>query len=546
MSALTSSLKPTQANRRRRVRHQIQTPAYASFTVESKGAMLELHEVVNISEDGVSIQCSAPLEIGKVVNLCLDLAECSDHIYTTGQVFWSNSAGRAGLRFSELRPLSLFRLREWLFLNAMAGVANTEQVVRQHVPIRPSYTDKLAAVSAVQREVEAVGADLSAALHLIASRAQTLVPASGAAVALSGADPAFMVCRASSGPEAPPVGARLQLGSGFSAECVSTGRLLRCDDSELDSRVDRESCRDLGIRSMIAVPVRVGEKSIGILEVFSGQPNAFSENDSRVLQRLAETILASVNRAARAENRPQFEAAAPADRFAPTPGSVLFASEPASAGESKDSEEKNSSGIALPRSLLILLIGAAAVIATVLGYALAPWIQSDLAPWIQNKIHARGSSHLQSVLASSQAPGANASVAMPSLETATIEQLQQLAEKGDSAAQSFLGLRYANGAGVRLDEREAVRWFTKAAEQGNVSAQSKLGAFYWAGRGVPANDNEAYFWTVLARANGDSASKERAMAIGSHLTRHQTAAIEQQADRWIEQRTLNGKPAPGR
>ncbi len=80
---------PVSPNRRRRVRHKIQTPAYISFTAESQGAMLDLHEIVDISEDGVAIQCHSPLEIEKTVNLCLDLADCAEHIYTTGQVIWS-------------------------------------------------------------------------------------------------------------------------------------------------------------------------------------------------------------------------------------------------------------------------------------------------------------------------------------------------------------------------------------------------------------------------------------------------------------------------
>ena len=126
MAAKTSALQPVSSNRRRRVRHKIQTPAYATFTAESKSAMLDLHEIVDISEDGVAIQCHSPLEVKTRVNLCLDLADCSEHIYTTGQVVWSHPSGRTGLRFSELSPQSLSRLREWLFVNVMAGVANGE------------------------------------------------------------------------------------------------------------------------------------------------------------------------------------------------------------------------------------------------------------------------------------------------------------------------------------------------------------------------------------------------------------------------------------
>ncbi|HLV88180.1 MAG TPA: GAF domain-containing protein [Candidatus Sulfotelmatobacter sp.] len=551
MAAITSSLKPTQQNRRRRVRHQIQTPAYASFSTESEATTLDLHEIVNISEDGVAIHCHTPLQIGSMINLCLDLAECSDHIFTTGQVVWSNSSGRAGLRFAELKSISLLRLREWLFLNAMAGVANTDAVpVHDQFPMRPNYTDTLAGVTAVQREVEGLGADLVAALPLIATRAQSLVRASGAAIALIDEDPSYMVCRACSGPDAPPVGARLQSGSGFSGECVSTGRLLRCDDTEIDSRVDRESCRALGLRSMVAVPIRVGEKSIGLLEVFSAQSGAFTESDSKVLQRLADTILAAVNRAARAESLPALEPSTPAIRFDPAPGSVLFASNPAEAPEkSEGGESTDPHGISLPRSLLMLLVGAAAVIAMVLGYALAPWIQSDLAPWVQRKVRAQSAPHLESVLASSKAPapatGASTASSGPAVETASLDQLRGLAEKGDPAAQNSLGLRYINGEGVKQSEHEAVRWLTKAAEQGNVAAQSKLGAIYWAGRGVPVNYNQAYFWSVLARAGGDQASKDRAMFVGSHLTRAQAASIEQEADHWIQQHTTNTKPPAG-
>jgi len=549
MAALTSSSsKSAQLNRRHRVRHRVQTPAYASFSADAKNPMLELHEILDISEDGVAIQCHTPLENGQRVNLCLDLAECSDHIYTTGQVIWSNADGRTGLRFSELRPLSLLRLREWLFLNAMTGASNAEETVisispepvvprSQHPvqPIRTGHTDKLAAVHAVQREVEALGRDLAGALQLLAARAQTLVHASGAAIALADKDPAFLVCRASSGPDAPPIGARLQSGSGFSGECVRTGSLLRCDDAETDSRVDREGCRALGIRSMLAVPIRVGEKSIGILEVFSAQANAFSESDSRVLQRLGETVLAAVNRAARAESLPELQPATSAEPFTARPGSVLFAAQPEQRSEAKSPDEKTTSGISLPRSLLFLLIAAAATIFGVLGYTSAPLIQK--------KLQQRGSPHLQSVLAS--APSASSSPA-PALETATAEQLAQMAEKGDPAAQNLLGLRYVSGEGVKQDEQEAVHWFTKSAEQGNVSAQSKLGSIYFRGRDVPQNLNQAYFWMALARANGDENSKVLAPLVAARLTHAQVTSIELDASRWLEQHNASAKPTPAR
>jgi putative methionine-R-sulfoxide reductase with GAF domain len=534
------------------VRHKIQTPAYATFTAEPKGrkestAILDLHEIVDLSEDGIAIQCHTQLEADRQIDLCLDLAGSAEHIYTTGQVIWTNASGRAGLRFSELSPSSTFRLREWLFVNAMTGVATAEEAklaaasAAEHAPPRPSYSDALAAVAAVQREVEALGADLAGALQLIAARARTLLRASGAALALSDAAPGFMVCRASSGSDAPPVGARLQVGSGFSGECVKTGRLLKCDDAETDSRVDRESCRALGIRSILAAPVRVGEKSIGILEAFSPQPRAFTNGDSNVLQRLAETVLAAVNRAARAGNLPLPGAPAPVP-FQPTPGSVLFASEPQEKKEEEASEEKGTGGIRLPRSYLILLICVAAVISAVLGDYLAPWIQA--------KLRERGRSHLQTVLASSPPPksGIASTARGSSIETATPEALRQMAENGDAAAENALGLRYFQGDeknGIRQDEKEAFRWFSKAAEDGSLEAQAKLGFLYWSGRGVSKDLNMAYFWTVLARARGDQANKDLATVLASGMTRSQAIAIEQRADIWLQQHPALAKPGAG-
>jgi GAF domain/Sel1 repeat/PilZ domain len=510
--------------------------------------MLELHEILNISEEGVAIQCQGPLEIGRRVNLSLDLAECAEHIYTAGQVIWSGASGRSGLRFAELPPLSLFRLREWLFLNAVAAVANADDsavaaaIAREHVPPRPSYTDTLAGVTAVQREVEALGGDLYAALQLIATRAQTLIHATGAAIALIDRNPEFMICRASAGPDAPPEGAKLQIGSGFSGECVRTGLLLRCNDTETDSRVDAESCRALGIRSMLAVPVRVGDKSIAILEAFSSQPRAFGETDGTVVQRLAETILAAINRAARAENLPPLASAPAPVPFAPTPGSVLFASEPGQENkeENKAGRESGSSvEISLPRAHLILLLMAAAAIFLALGYQTAPLIES--------KLRQRGHSTLQTVLASTQPPKpANVSSDGPSVETATLEQLRQMAEKGDPAAQNALGLRYATGDGLIVNERQAVYWFTRAAEQGNVPSQSKLGSVYFRGKDIPQNFSQAYFWMVLARASGDETSKALAPTVAGHLTQDQITSIEMDADRWLLQHRNSAKPPAGR
>src|ERR1700694_3403185 len=208
------------------------------------------------------------------------------------------------------------------------------------------YSDRSAALSDAQRGAECLGSDVDASLGLIAARARALVRGSGAAIALATSESTPMVCQASVGVNAPPVGAEFQVGSGFSGECVRTRKGLRCDDTETDRRVDRERCRVLNIRFMIVAPVRESENVIGIIEVFSCKPGAFHENDSVILQRLAEIILASLNRAPHAQNQAA-SAVAPAAR---------------DSSPRLNPEDKNLDGAGPSRASGLLLIAAAATI----------------------------------------------------------------------------------------------------------------------------------------------------------------------------------------
>jgi GAF domain-containing protein len=544
------------------VRQKVHVPAYASFGGASKNDMLDLCEILDISEVGVAVQCASPMGIDQQVELCLDLAEARGQISTIARVVWSDSAGRVGLGLSPLPDAALHRLREWLFLNAMTAAANPGSSATRPLTMpersvfRPSYTATLTAASAVQRECESLGSDIEAVLSLVAARSQSLLRASGAAIALAGNNAGTLICQASAGQSAPPVGSTLQVGSGFSGECVRTGSILRCDDTETDERVDRQSCRALGIRSMLAVPLRMDQRVIGLLEVFSAQPGSFDENDSAVLERFAETILAAVIRAAQDISPPPPPSPMP---FTAPPGSVLFAQgteertekKDASGAKDEDQDEPKVGGIRLPRAHLYLLICVAATIFLVLGFILAPLIQ----PWVQEKIQAklqaRRRNAEQTVLASSRSPAdaSKSAPAGPSFDSANLEQLRELAGRGDPNAENALGLLYAQGdekQAIKPDDNEAAAWFTKAAEHGNVSAQYKLGLLYWGGHhGLPKDTNKAYFWTVLARAGGQEGSKDLAKVLANGMTRAQAAAIEQQAEIWYQQHQPRAKTNPG-
>jgi len=527
-------LKPLPRNRRQVVRQKVHTPAYASLNGNSDDMVLDLSEVIDVSERGASIQTSSPWHMDREINLCLDLSETNSYVHTTGQVVWANQSGRIGVSFPNMSKGSRQKLKEWLFLNAMVGAANyvarhpnadegsqerpafhTQRVLGPSDEPRGDYTSTLAALAAVRREVEAQGTNLASALKLIADRSQAFTRADGCAIALT--DNAEMVCQASSG-DAPPVGAKLEVGSGFSGYCARTGFLQRCDDAETDPRVDRESCRLLGIRSMIAVPIRVGERVTGLLEVFSSKAHAFNDRDGTILQRLGDTVLAAVNREARVRSLQNRELEQPFS-FAPT-----FGQPKAFPSTDKSHDFDEAAEIGFPRRHLVLLLTAASSIVLVLAYLLTPWAIEKMHP--APTVSAAASPELTPAL-------------KPRPLTPTpplgLDEVRKRAEIGDPYEQVALATRYATGDGLPQDYNLALRWFLKAAEQGHVSAQDTLGAYYWLGRGAPKDITKAYFWSVLARAAGKEGSKHRVGFMTSQLTRAQAQAIQREANDFLRQ-----------
>jgi putative methionine-R-sulfoxide reductase with GAF domain len=142
--------------------------------------------------------------------------------------------------------------------------------------------------------------ELETALQLLAERAQYITGATGVALALPSGEE--MVCRASAGASAPPVGARLQVRSGLTGESIARRQLLRCDDAENDPRVNLETCREMGIASIVVLPLlrRSGE-ICGLFELFSDHTYAFEERDLSALERMADLTLTALDLA---EGRP--------------------------------------------------------------------------------------------------------------------------------------------------------------------------------------------------------------------------------------------------
>jgi putative methionine-R-sulfoxide reductase with GAF domain len=146
-----------------------------------------------------------------------------------------------------------------------------------------------------QSLADAARRDLGSALQLLAERAQYIMGASGVAIALR--DGEEMVCRASAGPSAPVLESRFQVDAGLTAESIRQRQVLRCDDAESDGRVDRESCRALGVKSVMVSPLLRRRQAIGVFELLAERSYAFEEHDVTALERLSEMVLTALEHA---------------------------------------------------------------------------------------------------------------------------------------------------------------------------------------------------------------------------------------------------------
>lgn len=91
-------------------------------------------------------------------------------------------------------------------------------------------------------------------------------------------------------------------------------------------------------------------------------------------------------------------------------------------------------------------------------------------------------------------------------ETALAE-WQPLAEQGSPDGEFGLGLLYANGWGVDLNDEQALKWYRLAADQGHAEAAYNLGVMYSNGWGVPQSDDDAFHWYSIAAERGFTAAQ---------------------------------------
>ncbi|HLX85380.1 MAG TPA: GAF domain-containing protein [Terriglobales bacterium] len=313
---------PPNGDRRRAVRQKLHTPVYASFNGSDTGLVVDLSELLDLNESGFAVQTSERLEPNRAVSLCLDLPETRNFIHGNGQVIWSDDSGRSGIQFSALSDASRKILKEWLFANLLIAASNhaarTEQLARHHeqeigsteletaatLATAAQRSSALSSLDEVRVQIRELGDNSEAIFQFITEAAWELTGASGAALGLrgqgqrQGLEEDQMMWRAATGAPVPPLGAGVDTEHGLSGECVRGGQLVSCDDMENDPRIDPEIGRALGIGSLMASPIVSNFRVVGVLEIFSPHPHAFTKAHGTLLDRLGELVPKSIRETA--------------------------------------------------------------------------------------------------------------------------------------------------------------------------------------------------------------------------------------------------------
>ncbi|WP_369914114.1 EAL domain-containing protein [Xanthomonas sp. NCPPB 3005] len=150
----------------------------------------------------------------------------------------------------------------------------------------------LSRIILAQGEIAAAGSDPLQVVDVVTRRAQELTRSTGAVVEMC--DGNDMLYWSASGIAERHLGLRLPSDGSLSGLCMRSGQVLQCDDSEEDPRVNLVACRKVGLRSMLVVPLRYGDRGIGVLKVMSPYRCSYTPQDVRTLEMLATLVGATL------------------------------------------------------------------------------------------------------------------------------------------------------------------------------------------------------------------------------------------------------------
>jgi diguanylate cyclase len=185
----------------------------------------------------------------------------------------------------------------WSLVSLFVGLG-ADRVMRtqeEHTELSTARARELDRLAETQNAIATSEFDLDAVLAAVVQEASRLTGADAAVVEIPDGDE--LVYRAASGTAEAFVGLRLPSATAISGLALRTGETLVCDDSETDERVDLETCRRVGARSLVVVPLRHDAQTSGVLKAYRASTNAFRPEHVRILTLLADMIGSALARA---------------------------------------------------------------------------------------------------------------------------------------------------------------------------------------------------------------------------------------------------------
>jgi diguanylate cyclase (GGDEF)-like protein len=184
----------------------------------------------------------------------------------------------------------------WTIVSPLIGYGANRVLARQRDSARAArmHASGLDRVIETQTAIGTAELSVEDVMTATVEGALTVTEADGACIELLDGDD--IVCTAVAGTALPFLGMRLPADTSITGECFRTRQVLICTDSEQDSRVAREACKQVGARSLIVIPLLHGGVAKGVLVVWSADAHEFVAAEAQLLALLANTIGAALVR----------------------------------------------------------------------------------------------------------------------------------------------------------------------------------------------------------------------------------------------------------
>ncbi|MBM3221824.1 MAG: GAF domain-containing protein, partial [Candidatus Rokubacteria bacterium] len=158
--------------------------------------------------------------------------------------------------------------------------------------------DELSALYATSRLITA-RLDLASVLDRISRSVTALIGSTGCGIGLLDAERGVLVHAAAHGFKTAEWRAlELPVGEGIIGRCAESCHAILVDDIRRDPRSARRDVDEReGIRSMLCVPMMLGERLLGVISAFSTRPAAFMPHHQRVLEAFGEQAAIAIHNA---------------------------------------------------------------------------------------------------------------------------------------------------------------------------------------------------------------------------------------------------------